>query len=201
MCSAKLEAEEIAAGEKHSCPNCGQRLQIPAPRVNKTVLGKLENAPKIVTGSKETIGEASDGGRHRSAPEVLPAYEPGGSSNRIVAGVAAIIFGWFGLHHFLLGRVSLGIVSVCLVLLGLFNFCLHCWIPFFLVPWVFAIIDGVRYLSMTNKEFAATVLCPNAEETRRMRLRRFITAGTVVFYILSDALFILGFIIVVVSGG
>jgi hypothetical protein len=68
------------------------------------------------------------------------------------------------------------------------------------VPWVFAIIDGVRYLSMTNGAFAATVLCPNAEETRCIRLRWFITAGTVVFYILSAVLFVLGFILLVAAG-
>ncbi|HTU92081.1 MAG TPA: TM2 domain-containing protein [Gemmataceae bacterium] len=199
MCSAKLEAKESVAGEKHACPNCGQRLQIPAPWVNKTVLGKLENVSEISNDPKKDSEEAR---ATELLPEVSPVTEEGGSSSRIVTGVTAIIFGWFGLHHFLLGRVSLGIVGIFPPLLGLFSLftVIHCCTPFFLVPWVFAIIDGVHYLSMTNKEFAATVLCPNPEEGRRVRLRWFITAGTAVAYILSFVLVILGFLLLAAAG-
>lgn len=42
-CGARLEAENHCTGQKHACPQCEQRLQVPAPppsRDNKTVLGK-----------------------------------------------------------------------------------------------------------------------------------------------------------------
>ncbi len=49
-CGAKLEAEEHCAGQKHPCPQCEQRLQVPPSR-NKTVLGKpLDKDNKTVLG-------------------------------------------------------------------------------------------------------------------------------------------------------
>ncbi len=40
-CGVVLEAPEGKGGAKINCPGCGQRLQIPTPRRNKTILGSL----------------------------------------------------------------------------------------------------------------------------------------------------------------
>jgi DNA-directed RNA polymerase subunit RPC12/RpoP len=40
-CQKVLQAEESATGNKVDCPGCGQRLQVPAPALNKTLLGTL----------------------------------------------------------------------------------------------------------------------------------------------------------------
>jgi hypothetical protein len=40
-CRTVLECPDQAAGSKHACPTCGQRLQVPLPPPNKTVLAPL----------------------------------------------------------------------------------------------------------------------------------------------------------------
>ncbi len=65
-CGECLEAEDHCASQKHSCPHCQQRLQIPPPsgRNNKTVLGKpLVKDNKTVLGiplDKAVILEVAD---------------------------------------------------------------------------------------------------------------------------------------------
>jgi len=43
-CQASLTAGDGKAGSKLPCPKCGQRLQVPPPPVNHTILGELEPA-------------------------------------------------------------------------------------------------------------------------------------------------------------
>jgi DNA-directed RNA polymerase subunit RPC12/RpoP len=43
-CSAILQAADQEAGSKVACPHCGQRLQLPLPPVNKTVLAPAVDA-------------------------------------------------------------------------------------------------------------------------------------------------------------
>lgn len=40
-CNASFHLPDDAAGKKGPCPKCGQRLQVPAPRPNRTVLGVM----------------------------------------------------------------------------------------------------------------------------------------------------------------
>jgi hypothetical protein len=56
-CRAKLECPERKAGHKTPCPNCGQRLQVPSPEHNKTVLGSL--LPESGGSRRNTGAEAS----------------------------------------------------------------------------------------------------------------------------------------------
>jgi len=67
------------------------------------------------------------------------------SRNRIVAALLAFFFGTLGIHRFYLGRNSSGITMLVLSLtiVGLFVS----------APW--ALIDAVRYLLMSDEEFAA----------------------------------------------
>lgn len=44
-CRSVLESPERKAGDKIACPKCGQRLQVPAPPRNKTVLGTIFPEP------------------------------------------------------------------------------------------------------------------------------------------------------------
>lgn len=56
-CGAYLEAEDHCMGQKHACPKCAQRLQVPPcpPRDNRTVLGKL-----LATDNKTILGRPLD---------------------------------------------------------------------------------------------------------------------------------------------
>jgi DNA-directed RNA polymerase subunit RPC12/RpoP len=54
VCNKALVAQDEEAGSKLHCPHCGQRLQIPEPPPNKTVLGKIDEAAnKTVLGKSE----------------------------------------------------------------------------------------------------------------------------------------------------
>jgi S1-C subfamily serine protease/phage FluMu protein Com len=53
-CKKVLQAAEQQGGLKAACPGCGQRLQIPAPDQNKTVLGSLLPARNPTAGQTAT---------------------------------------------------------------------------------------------------------------------------------------------------
>jgi TM2 domain-containing membrane protein YozV len=82
-----------------------------------------------------------------SPPPVVasrPRPEPDLDRNRYIAALVAFLVGWLGIHRFYLGRVGSGIVMLLLscTVIGLF----------LSVPWAF--IDMVRYLVMSDREFA-----------------------------------------------
>lgn len=75
-----------------------------------------------------------------------PAPPPAGSDrNKIVAALLAFFLGPAGVHRFYLGRLGSGIAMLILscTVIGLF----------LTVPW--ALIDMIRYLLMSDREFAA----------------------------------------------
>lgn len=74
-----------------------------------------------------------------------PALAPGQERNKYVAAVLAFVLGPLGIHRFYLGRTGSGIAMLVLscTLVGLI----------ISAPW--ALIDMVRYLVMSDREFAA----------------------------------------------
>ena len=79
-----------------------------------------------------------------SAPPA-PIRESGGDRNKLVAALLAFFIGPIGVHRFYLGRIGSGIAMLVLscTVIGLIV----------TVPW--AIIDMIRYLVMSDREFAA----------------------------------------------
>jgi TM2 domain-containing membrane protein YozV len=76
------------------------------------------------------------------APAPAPAAD---DRNKYVAAVVAFLVGPLGIHRFYLGRTGSGIAMLILscTVIGLL----------LTVPW--AIVDTIRYLFMTDREFAA----------------------------------------------
>jgi DNA-directed RNA polymerase subunit RPC12/RpoP len=70
MCKKALTATEAEAGAKLDCPQCGQRLQVPKPPPNKTMLGELEEpSNKTVLGEPESgIAPADPQPRYKTDP-------------------------------------------------------------------------------------------------------------------------------------
>lgn len=64
--------------------------------------------------------------------------------NKYIAALIAFFIGWLGIHRFYLGRTGSGIAMVILscTIVGLF----------LTLPWAF--IDMIRYLMMSDREFA-----------------------------------------------
>jgi len=62
-----------------------------------------------------------------------------GSSNRVLVGVLAILFGGLGIHRFILGDVMGGIIRL---ILGCFG-----------IGAIIGIIEGIIYLTKSDEEF------------------------------------------------
>ena len=83
-------------------------------------------------------------GPRRAGPPVAVAA-PANDRNKYVAAVMAFVIGTLGIHRFYLGRTGSGIVMLVLTItvIGLI----------ISAPW--ALIDTIRYLMMSDEEFAA----------------------------------------------
>ncbi|HEX8573757.1 MAG TPA: TM2 domain-containing protein [Allosphingosinicella sp.] len=81
-----------------------------------------------------------------SPPPAVIAPEPvSDDRNKYVAAVIAFLVGPLGIHRFYLGRVGSGIAMLLL----------SCTIVGLLVSVPWALIDMIRYLVMSDREFAA----------------------------------------------
>jgi TM2 domain-containing membrane protein YozV len=78
------------------------------------------------------------------SPPPAPAYQSGNDRNKLVAALLAFFIGPLGVHRFYLGRIGSGIAMLVLscTVIGLAV----------TIPW--AIIDMIRYLVMSDREFA-----------------------------------------------
>ncbi|HEY0112011.1 MAG TPA: TM2 domain-containing protein [Allosphingosinicella sp.] len=79
-----------------------------------------------------------------SSPPPAPVAPAAGDRNKYVAAILAFLLGPLGIHRFYLGRVGSGIAMLVLscTFIGLL----------LSVPW--ALIDMVRFLAMSDREFA-----------------------------------------------
>jgi len=69
-----------------------------------------------------------------------PSMASATGKNRVTAGVFGILLGGFGIHKFYLGKIGWGIVY-----LVFFWTC---------IPAIIGLIEGIRYLTMSDQEFA-----------------------------------------------
>ena len=65
---------------------------------------------------------------------------PAGRHSKTTAGVLAILLGGFGIHKFYLGQIGLGILYL-----------LFFWTA---IPAIIGLIEGIRYLVMSDEDFA-----------------------------------------------
>jgi len=74
----------------------------------------------------------------------------GGADRKIAAGIIAILLGSLGIHKFILGYTTEGIIMLLVSLLT-------CGVGA-TVMWVIGIVEGVIYLTKTDAEFVATYI-------------------------------------------
>lgn len=89
-----------------------------------------------------TLPVAAGGRAMAGAP--APVRPRGGDKNRIVAALLAFFLGLLGIHRFYLGRTGSGIAMLVLTI-TVFGMIVS-------APW--ALIDTIRYLLMSDREFA-----------------------------------------------
>jgi TM2 domain-containing membrane protein YozV len=68
----------------------------------------------------------------------------------VTAGVLAIVLGWLGVHKFYLGYIGTGFIFIGIAIIGAFIFIGP------LITGVIGIIEGIRYLNMTDDQFDQT---------------------------------------------
>ncbi|ASC70758.1 hypothetical protein XM38_017040 [Halomicronema hongdechloris C2206] len=74
----------------------------------------------------------------------------GSADRKIAAGIIAILLGSLGIHKFILGYTTEGIIMLLVSLLT-------CGVGG-TVMWVIGIVEGVIYLTKTDDEFVATYI-------------------------------------------
>lgn len=80
--------------------------------------------------------------------------KPPGADKKLAAGICAILLGSFGVHKFILGYTTEGIIMVTVWVLGLIFLC---GIPSLIIN-IIAIIEGVIYLTRSDEEFSNTYI-------------------------------------------
>lgn len=69
-------------------------------------------------------------------------------SKRMMCGILAIVIGHLGIHKFILGKTKPGVIMLLVSLLT-------CGIGA-IVMWVIGIVEGIKYLQMTDEQFYQT---------------------------------------------
>ncbi|NJL01464.1 MAG: TM2 domain-containing protein [Spirulinaceae cyanobacterium RM2_2_10] len=72
------------------------------------------------------------------------------SSKKIAAGILGILLGTFGIHKFVLGYTTEGLIMLLVTLLS-------CGIAA-AVFWIIGLVEGIIYLTKTDEEFLNTYL-------------------------------------------
>ena len=112
----------------------------------KEALGDAkEKASEFAEDAKESAKEFAS-----SAKEAFDDVSSG-DNKKLIAGVLGILLGWLGVHKFILGYNTEGIILLVLGLLGFFT----CGITS-AVSGVIGLIEGIIYLTKTDTEFHNT---------------------------------------------
>lgn len=73
-----------------------------------------------------------------------------GGDKKVVAGILGLVLGGLGIHKFILGYTTEGIIMLCIsvVSCGMLSF----------IPAVIGIVEGIMYLTKTDEEFVRTYI-------------------------------------------
>ena len=112
----------------------------------KEALGNAkEKASEFANEAKESAKEFSS-----SAKEAFEDVSAG-DNKKVITGILAILLGWLGIHKFILGYNTEGIILLVLGLLGFFT----CGITS-AISGIIGLIEGIIYLTKTDTEFHNT---------------------------------------------
>ena len=79
-------------------------------------------------------------------PGAMMDWKAMGADKKIVAGICAILVGWLGVHKFILGYTTEGIIQLVLGVLT-------CGLT-----WVIGVVEGIIYLTKSDEEFVRTYI-------------------------------------------
>lgn len=87
-------------------------------------------------------------------PQTGYAPKPPGSDKKMAAGLCGILLGGFGVHKFILGYTTEGIIMAAIWLVGAV---LLCGIPSMIIS-IIGIVEGIMYLTKSDEEFVQTYI-------------------------------------------
>ena len=151
-CGTKLSVKDDMLGKKVKCPKCSSVVVVEQPEE------ELEAAPVAVAKRTDQKYRAECGALISARAVVCPKCgveqaddgRSGGrrsrtdDSKRIPAGIFALLLGGFGIHKFVLGYTTAGIIQI---LITLFTCGAGHIIP---------LIEGIIYLTKSDEEFIRT---------------------------------------------
>lgn len=83
-----------------------------------------------------------------------------GSEKKVVAGILGILFGSFGVHKFVLGYTTEGLIMLGVTAVTWGLAIISCGLLFFLpiIPSIIGLVEGIMYLTKSDEEFAQTYI-------------------------------------------
>jgi len=77
-------------------------------------------------------------------PGAMTDWKALGADKKLTAGICALLVGSFGVHKFILGYTTEGIIQLVLGFCG--------------IGWIIGIIEGIIYLTKSDEEFVRTYI-------------------------------------------
>lgn len=130
------------------CRNCGTQLDDRAVACTRCGVNPREGTGYCQSCGKAVAANAavclSCGASLAQSPATIQAR----ADKKIAAGICGILLGSLGVHKFILGYTTSGLIMLLITLLT-------CGIGAF-VPWVIGLIEGIIYLTKSDEEFVRT---------------------------------------------
>ncbi|WP_347243324.1 NINE protein [Thermogutta sp.] len=130
-----------------SCPHCGVALQIPASQA-----GAICACPVCQGKFQAPVPSALPAGVGMGWGPPLPPHVKDFVSKKTAAGVCGILLGALGIHKFILGLTSAGVIMLLVSLVG--GVCTLGIST--LVMSVIGLVEGIIYLSKSDEDFYQT---------------------------------------------
>lgn len=122
-------------------------------RANAHTLTQSENSPEW----KPLISFPEFASEFKSAPPPIAGYAPNPrASHKIAAGICGILLGSLGVHKFILGYTSAGVIMLLVSLLAPILTCFTIGFAGPVVMGIIGIIEGIIYLCKTDDDFVRT---------------------------------------------
>jgi TM2 domain-containing membrane protein YozV len=87
-------------------------------------------------------------------PGQMTDWKAAGGDKKVIAGILGILLGWAGVHKFILGYTTEGLIMALVSIVGgIFT----CGITTMVVS-VIGIVEGIMYLTKSDEEFVRTYL-------------------------------------------
>ena len=145
-----MAIDSVHAGSTIACPQCSGKFQAPLPTAN--------------TGQTNPYG-----GGPGPAPMSYSSYGGGGSyqeaaSKKMVAGLCGILLGGMGIHKFILGMPTPGVIMLVVSMAGaITGACLIVPILGPMAMGVIGLVEGIIYLTKSDEEFYQTYMVEKKE--------------------------------------